>query len=317
MPSRRRRHSGAGRPGAPPEKPRLKQLTFDFEERLVESFERAGKALWVYYFPFLYCYGRTAGRDILYTRSGDSHVLFLERETERGTLLDLVVPPIPLTREAVDFARGVVAMRRRPRPARILWVDEADAAALGAMGLDVIPKEEEYVLEPAKVVGPDADLPKRLRKKLKKAEEFGPQVVPFAAAFVSDAMDLLDGLVERDRQTGVPPLDYDYTLECLDLAPKLMARGMIGLAVLVRERLAGFAFGGRMTSEMANFFILKTDPEYPGLAEWLRVEFLRAAAGFRYVNDAGDLGMAGLAQHKRQFMPVRMLQAFTVRKLPP
>jgi hypothetical protein len=307
---------GRGRPSRKRSRrrPRLVPLTPDFRERLHAAFAAAGKRLWCYYFPFLYCYGRTSGREVLYASCGDSHVLFLEREGRRGRSLDLVVPPVPLTAEAWDFARGVIAMRRRPRPGRVLWVDERDREFLAARGLEVVEKEREYLIEPARIIAPDADLPRRLRRKLAMAAEEPLRVVPYSAEHIGDAWNLHERLAQ-ESDPDMPLLDYDYTGECLSRAPRLMRHGMIGLAALCADRLAGFAFGGPMSPELANFFILKTDPDVPGLAEWLRVEFLRRLAAYPLVNDASDLGREGLAQHKRQFLPVRMLQAWTVRSV--
>jgi hypothetical protein len=307
---RRRRPSGPRRP----QRPRLKPLTWDFEDRLRDAWTAAAKELWVYYFPFLFCYGRAPGREIFYSHLGGSHVLFLERETARGRQLDLVVPPMPLTREALGEAYGVIAMRRRPRPGRILWVDETDRQTLQSWGQEVVEKELEYLIDPRVVTDPDAHLPRRLRRKLAEADETAPRLVPYDARFTEQAWELLDRLAETG-DPELPLLDYDYTGQCLDWAPKLIERGMVGLATLRGDELTGFAFGGAMTDAMANFFILKTDPDVPGLAEWLRIRFLERMTEFRLVNDASDLGREGLAQHKRQFMPVRMLPAFTVRAL--
>jgi len=309
--SKRSLRQGRGRSETP--RPRLKKLELEFEPRLTAAFTEHGKQLWVYYFPFLYCYSRTSGRQILYTSYGGSHLLFLERESERGRQLDLVIPPIPFSGEAVEFARDLIASRRRPRPGRILWVDEQDGAGLRDWGAEVLAKEEEYIIEPKRILGPDAGLPRRLRRKLKKAEEEPLDFVPFGPEHRTAAHELLERLVQNAGEG--PLLDIDYTQESISRARSLTERGMLAFAALHAGKLAGFAFGGRMTNEMANFFVLKTDPEVPGLAEWLRFQFLRELADYRYVNDAGDLGKPGLAQHKRQFMPVRMLQAYTVRRL--
>jgi hypothetical protein len=296
-------------------RPRLKPLTLDFEPRLTQAFGEARKMLWACYFPFLYCYGRTPGRQILYTTAADAHLLFLERETARGTQLDLIVPPLPLVRPALDLAREIIAMRRRPRPARILWVDETDAATLRSWDLEVIEKELEYLIRPSRIVGPGARPPRRLRRKLAQADEQPLRLLPWSDEHREDAWALHDRLAE-EADPGLPLLDYDYTHECLAAAPRLIERGMIGLTAFSGDRLAGFAFGGPMAPGIANFFILKSDPGVPGLAEWLRVRFLERLADYPLVNDAGDLGRPGLAQHKRQFLPVRMLPAYTVRQLP-
>ena len=315
-PSRKRRSKkrrGRGRKSRE-FKPRLKPLTHDFEERLVSAFNAHDKVLWIYYFPFLYCYGRTSRCSMLYTQTGDSHVLFLEREGSRGRQLDLFVPPIPLTKESVEFGRRVIGMRRRPRPGRILWVDEQDAAQLRQWGLDPVEREKEYLLNPKRLVPSDADLPRRLRRKLRQAEEQELACVPYEDEHREAAYNLVDRLAE-ETPPEMPLLDYDYTVECLGNVRKLTEHGMIALAALHNGEFAGFAFGGGMTDRVANFFIIKTDPDVPGLAEWLRMEFLKRVSDYELVNDASDLGLEGLAQHKRQFMPIRMLPAFTVRDL--
>jgi hypothetical protein len=69
-----------------------------------------------------------------------------------------------------------------------------------------------------------------------------------------------------------------------------------------------------MTERIGNFFLLKSDPSVVGLAETARYELLRRLDGCELINDAGDLGREGLAQHKRMFRPCAFVPTWKVAR---
>ena len=105
-------------------------------------------------------------------------------------------------------------------------------------------------------------------------------------------------------------LDWGYTRAALERYGAWSREDLQGWCVELDGRLAAFGMGGRMQGGVANFFVAKADPDVWGLSEYLRWEVYRCLSKFQLVNDAGDLGLPGLRQHKQKFRPVAFLPIY-------
>lgn len=292
-------------------------LTPAHTDRLRRAFSDASKRAWCYYAPFLCCYSLPPGREVFLVERGGALWLPVRRTTSEGPQIDLLVPPLPFPGDAFDSILDDLMAVNGDRPFRILWVDEEDARRLPADRFTLRLKDAEYLYDPARVVAapgrPYRDLRKRLRRFQRRVcahfREMEEGDIPACE-------DLLRHWRRRQGRRRAFLLDWGYTRAALARYGEFSREDLQGWCVRVEGRVAAFAMGGRMQDGLASFFIAKTDPEVRGLSEYLRWEVCRSLSDYRLVNDAGDLNLAGLRQHKRKFRPVGRLPVYAAEVRP-
>lgn len=86
---------------------------------------------------------------------------------------------------------------------------------------------------------------------------------------------------------------------------------MSGVAVELGGRLAGFAFGSRLTADTYTLNFEKADPGVKGLYQFLDSEAARAVpAGYSVINKENDLGLPGLKKAKESYFPSRVIKSY-------
>lgn len=280
--------------------------------RLEDAFSAAGKRLWCYYAPFLCCYSLPPRRQVLLADGEHGLRLLVLHSTPKGRHVDLLVPPVPFSQDGLDATLRELRAVNGERPMRILWADQEDAGRLDIGSFAVRPKDADYLYDPARIVAASGreyrDLRKRLNRFRREAYAqfrcMGPEDLPACQELLKHW---------RHRQGRKQPflLDWGYTRAALERYEVWSGEILKGWVVLIQGRVRAFAFGGRMQEGLANFFVAKTDPDVFGLSEFLRWNVYAALSGYALVNDAGDLGIPGLRQHKLKFRPVERLAAYT------
>ena len=281
--------------------------------RLQGIFASALKSAWCYYAPFLCCFSLPPAREVFVAEHEGALWLPVRRATRNGRVwFDLVVPPIPLSADPLVSMLDRMRAINDGRYPRILWLDEADRLRLPPDRLDVRIKSREYLYDPSKVVAavgrPYRDLRKRLRRLRREADPNFREMTP---ADVPACQALLQYWRKRQGRKRDFLLDWGYTRSALSMYGHWRSEELQGWCVEVEGRIAAFAIAGRMHAGLANFFIAKTDPDVRGLSEYLRTEVYRALMDYDLVNDAGDLGLPGLRQHKRKFRPVDRIPVYS------
>ena len=109
-------------------------------------------------------------------------------------------------------------------------------------------------------------------------------------------------------------LDWGYTKAALGLVGELREEDLSGWGVEIGGEVRAFALAGEMGAGQANFFVAKSDPSIRGLSEFLRWRVCGELRHFSRLNDASDLGLPGLRQHKLKFRPVEMLPVYSAQK---
>ena len=235
----------------------------------------------------------------------------VRRTTPQGRQIDLVVPPIPCSAGLLDAFMEEVN-DTNPRPLRILWIDENDARLLSSDRFSVRLKDTEYLYDPARVAAasgrPFRDLRKRLNGFRRRESALFRRLDP---GDKDSCLQLLHHWRRRQGRKQRFLLDWGYTRAAVGRYDEWEREGLQGWCVEISGRVAGFAMAGTMGDDLANFFVLKTDPDVRGLSEYLRWEVCRALAHFPLVNDGGDLGLSGLRQHKRKLRPVGYLPVYS------
>jgi hypothetical protein len=285
---------------------------------LRKAFRQNGKAIWCYYFPFLFCYGRSNVREMLWHCAGDSLCVFLLRERRDGPRIDLFVPPLPFSAVATSDCFDLMNEFNSDRSARILWTDEGDASHFAATGgFEVSLKEREYMYDPRCVSELKGHQYKDLRKRTRRFQRANDHVWrELRPEDTNGCIELLRKWKKTQGRKRTHLLDMGYTRAAIELYPEFEREDLSGWVVLMDGEVRAFCMGGEISDTVASFFAAKSDPEIYGLSEFSRWCFCREMAGSELINDASDLGLPGLEQFKRKFRPVAMLEVFTVNQGP-
>ena len=107
--------------------------------------------------------------------------------------------------------------------------------------------------------------------------------------------------VEQERQAIERALTHYDTL------------GLRGLCLVINGRLEGFTFGERITPEVANVLVEKTNFAIPGSAQYLFREFVKDFSDCTFVNVGDDLGLENLRRVKMSYRPTLFGEKFTLR----
>ncbi len=86
---------------------------------------------------------------------------------------------------------------------------------------------------------------------------------------------------------------------------------MSGVAVEIGGRLAGFAFGSRLSADTYTLNFEKADASVKGLYQFLDREAARAVAPCcRFINKENDLGIPGIRKAKESYFPARFVKSY-------
>jgi uncharacterized protein len=144
-------------------------------------------------------------------------------------------------------------------------------------------------------------------------EPLGPQHRP-------GIRQLLDRWLRNRMQylSGEAIADFFYTVEqerqAIDRAFEYYDRlGLMGLALIIDDQLAGFTFGEQLTADVANVLVEKTDFAIPGSAQYLFREFAKVFAHCTFINVGDDLGLENLRRVKMSYRPALFGEKVTLR----
>ena len=92
--------------------------------------------------------------------------------------------------------------------------------------------------------------------------------------------------------------------------------GLSGIVIFIDEELKGYMYGSPLSSDCFDTISGKGSPDVPNISTVLKRELVRLCCeGFKFVNFEEDLGIEGLRTMKTEYMPVRMIDKFTVKEL--
>jgi hypothetical protein len=111
--------------------------------------------------------------------------------------------------------------------------------------------------------------------------------------------------VEQERQAIERALAHYDTL------------GLTGLALIIDGRLEGFTFGERITPDVGNVLVEKTNFAIAGSAQYLFREFAKTFADCTYINVGDDLGLENLRRVKMSYRPALFGDKITLRRCVP
>jgi len=110
--------------------------------------------------------------------------------------------------------------------------------------------------------------------------------------------------VEQERKAIERALEHYDTL------------GLTGLCLIINGRLEGFTFGDRISPDIGNVLVEKTNFAIPGSAQYLFREYAKTFANCTYINVGDDLGLENLRRVKMSYRPARFGEKVTLRRKP-
>jgi hypothetical protein len=90
--------------------------------------------------------------------------------------------------------------------------------------------------------------------------------------------------------------------------------GLSGLVLIIDGRLEGFTFGDRITPDVGNVLVEKTNFAISGSAQYLFREFAKTFADCTYINVGDDLGLENLRRVKMSYRPALFGDKVTLKR---
>lgn len=285
---------------------------------LKDIFASQEKEAWCYFPPFLNLYNLLPSRPV-YLYKQHSFTIIAQKVTTRGKeRLDLVIPPVSLNDNSVDWINEVINYLTRnteQSSLRILWVDESDLEFLSTRfgkSLEYKLKDREYFYEPQKILDKKGRKFRDLRKKINRVERLHPVFNEIQFQDLKSAENLLKDWRKKQGRKRDFLLDWGYTMSSLKRFYEFTRSDLRGWQVSLSGSMRGFALAGPINDRVGCFFVAKTDTEIDGLSEYLRWRVFDQLVNYELVNDAGDLGIPGLRQHKMKMRPSRIDNVYSV-----
>jgi uncharacterized protein len=110
--------------------------------------------------------------------------------------------------------------------------------------------------------------------------------------------------VEQERRAIERALEHYNTLH------------LSGLCLIINGKLEGFTFGERITADVGNVLVEKTNFAIPGSAQYLFREFAKTFTDCTYINVGDDLGLENLRRVKMSYRPALFGEKVTLRHNP-
>ena len=282
-------------------------------ESIQEILERNNKSMWVHFSPFLVSYSLPPRRSLYLLEIEGSLVLIQVNVRNGETRTDLLFPPVPYTDKINPWLTKLPEVLGQ-EDVRIIWADEDEISQLRLefdenLAWDV--KGVEYIYEPEKVWAMEGSEFRDMRKRVRKAEKTFPDFMDLSVDDIFECQELLKKWRSLQGRKNGFLLDWGYTRAALNNFHRFSGENLYGWCVKVKGNVEAFALAGPINNDTANFFVAKTNPELIGLSEYLRWKVLGELRAFSYVNDAGDLGISGLRQHKMKMRPTALQKTFT------
>lgn len=146
-------------------------------------------------------------------------------------------------------------------------------------------------------------------------------LVPFSVAHADAARTLVNRWTEQRIRT-IPDGAVEDFLYNLELERKAINRTIAlyeeleleGLSLFIDGKLEGFTFGERLSPDVANVLIEKTNFNIQGAAQYLFREFAKVFAGCTYINVGDDLGFENLRRVKMSYRPAMFGEKVVLRR---
>ena len=277
---------------------------------LREIFSASNKSSWVYFPPFICTYSLPPARPV-YALEGKGFFVIAQYISRRGEdRIDLIVPPLPLSDCALEWLGKFVlylSRCRQQRQLRILWVDDEDKNLLSEKfgnSVEFQIKDFEYLYDPSLNWHMKGRKFRDFRKRIHRVQRLNPMFKEMDIGDTGSAYTLMRRWRKLQGRKNGFLLDWGYTRSALEKFHQFSKNDLSVWNIEIDGDLKAFAMAGPINKTTACFFIAKSDPRIIGLSEYLRWRVCGEMRSYDLLNDAGDLGIAGLQQHKMKLRPV-------------
>lgn len=149
------------------------------------------------------------------------------------------------------------------------------------------------------------------------------ELAPFSQAHAEAARTLVNTWMENRLRT-LPEGRVEEFVYNLEMERKAIHRAIAlydelnleGLSLFIGGKLEGFTFGERLTPQVANVLIEKTNFGIQGAAQYLFREFAKVFSDCTYINVGDDLGFENLRRVKMSYRPAMFGEKVVLRRLP-
>ena len=148
------------------------------------------------------------------------------------------------------------------------------------------------------------------------------ELVPFRVEHREAARALVNTWTENRIRT-LPDGSVEEFLYNLEMERKAINRTIAlyeelrleGLSLFIDGKLEGFTFGERLSADVANVLIEKTNFNIQGAAQYLFREFTKVFADCTYINVGDDLGFENLRRVKMSYRPAMFGEKVVLRRM--
>jgi hypothetical protein len=265
-----------------------------------------GQLGWSYYFGNLMAASRPGRGIVLLGEDSGSVCVFRWSPHESGEKLEIMLAPAPMNAAVLRRCIERANEFNHDRSARILRIDEMDAAAVAAVpGLSVREHKPQFLFSPATYGDLGGGKFRTIRRYVAKIEaEAGLEVVPLDVSRLDACRDLLARWGERHRERLGTGGGLGTSMRAIDLGSVLARPDLDGEVVLIGGRLVAYALWGEIRPGVGAFFDAKCETAPTGLGIFHRYHFLSRQRQFEIINDGSDVGREGLRQLKNSLRPV-------------
>ena len=285
----------------------LKPLALADQDRVRAVMAAASMRSYVGFFPWLYGMTLSKKRSLLWETIGSSFCLYIVRRLDGDLRMELYLPPLPFSPEALDKARARCAAFNREKRGRIAIVDDDLRPHVENAGWRLRALETELIYDADAVRAMEGKAFDRLRRKVNKVAREPDLVVRDYEPGDNEGCSALAktwAAALRETHEGPQAPGIQYVHRCLSTVDQFDPRVMRGQVILRDGRVVAFTFGGTISPHYGVLFVTISDHDIPGLGYFQRQRFIARHDDFRLVNDSSDSGRASLADMKRAFNPV-------------
>jgi len=293
-------------------------LTPELIPKIKSEIEKVNKKSWAYFAPFLLSYNLYPKRSLYCLEIFETLIIFQHLKNSDRERIDFVIPPISLNSKSLHFLDtlcNLISNQFNQKNIRIIWTDDLDKGFLEEYfgnRISVEKTEHEYIYDINAVIEMKGSEFKDLRKSVNKIKKLNPVFKEMGFEDLNESMDLLKNWRKVQGRKNNFLLDWGYTRKALMIFSELPKEDLYSWCIRIDNKMVGFAMAGPITKNVANFFVIKTDIDVSGLSLYLRWRVLKELRSFLVVNDASDLGIEGLKQHKMKLRPCEFNTTYTL-----
>lgn len=285
----------------------------DYKSRLTAGQHKA----WCYFFPFLYLFSQSQSRTILISEDSGSLCLYMLRESSaKEPRLHLYFPPLPMNVSVLKRCLQRIHEFRRVKQAAILWIDGHHKESLsGVSGLTIKYRESEYLYDPKNFNDLSGGKFRKLRQNINKVKQLNNlEIRSYTTSDEKACRQLLKNWRNEQGERYEGNADSSYVKYCLKMADLFSTADLYGKVFSLQGKICSFGFVGETYPGMGNLFIGKSDHRIQGLNYFMQYEMIRSMQSYSLLNNASDMGYAGLKFAKEHLRPVAMHKVYKAKQ---